>query len=140
MTRLFLFLFFIPYLTIAQSNADKILTNSSMAVGIIAEDCYGGKNVESYCMTGVDKSLTKGTIILIGGIQNCKKNYSNSTTQFYEILYDSKSYFVEKDKVLTKESYYSQIENMSSPMADDRLGSDGIPVPAAAIQCTVELD
>jgi hypothetical protein len=118
MTRLSFLLIFIPCFTFAQSKADKILTDSSMAVGIISEDCYGGKNVESYCMAGVDKSLTKGSIILIGGIQNCKRSYSNTTTQFYEILYNMETYFVEKDKVLTEESYYSQIEKMSSTMAD----------------------
>lgn len=102
----------IPLLVFSQSKKSEILTDTSMAVGIIGEDTYVGKSVGSYCLNGVDKYLTKGTTILISGIENCKKSYSNETTQFFEIVHNKKTYYIERDKLLTDKSYYEQIESM----------------------------
>lgn len=114
---LFFFILF-SNTSLGQSAKYKILTGTSMAVGIVGEDGFVGNNVGSYCLNGVDKYLKKGSAVLISGIENCKKSYSNDRTEFFEIIYSNKTYYIEKEKLLTEQSYYSQIENMSTELAD----------------------
>ncbi len=114
-----LFLFIVaPILAQAQDIPDKILTDTSMAIGIISEDYFGGKSVDSYCITGTDKYISKNSIVLISGIKNCKRSYSSELTMFYEFVYKKQTYFIQKEKIITNESYYSQIERMSPGKAD----------------------
>lgn len=101
-----------------QYKADKVLTDTSMAVGLVGEDGFVGKGVGTYCTNGIDKYIKGGTAVLISGIENCKRSYLNTTTGFFEIIYNNQTYFIEKDKLLTESSYYSQIENMSTGLAD----------------------
>lgn len=118
MYKFFLFLLLIPVTSFCQTTKDRVLNDTTMAVGIVGEDGYVGKNVESYCYTGIDKYLKRGSAVLISGINNCKKSYSTEYSQFYEIIYNNQTYFIEKEKLLTELSYYSQIQNMSSSLAD----------------------
>jgi hypothetical protein len=118
MNRLSILLSLFPLFTIGQTKSTPILNSKSFAVGVVVDDCYIGQNVEGYCAKSGDKNLRKGTGVLIVGIQNCKPSYTSTTTQFYEILYNGKPYYIEKDKVVTDESYYSQIEKMSTSEAN----------------------
>lgn len=94
------------------------MTDSTSAVGIVSEDCFVGKSVGTYCINEVDKNLTKGTPILISGILNCKKSYSNETNQYYKIIHNNKTYFIEKEKIKTFDGYYEQIEAMPTEKAN----------------------
>jgi len=114
-----LFLFFlIPIFSFGQTNKIEILTDTSIAVGIVIEDCYVGKSIDSYCFNNLDKHLKSGAVVLISGIKNCKKSYSNDNNKFFEIRNNNETYFIEEEKLLTDETYYSQIENMLPNVAD----------------------
>jgi hypothetical protein len=118
MYKLFFLFFMLPLASLCQSKADKVLTDTSMAVGLVGEDGFVGKSVGTYCLNGIDKYIKRGTAVLISGIENCKKSYSNDNSQFFEIIYNNQTYFIERDKLLTETSYYSKIENMSPELAD----------------------
>ena len=49
----------------AQNSVDKILTDTTMVVGVVAEDGFAGNSVGSYCINGVDKYFKKGTAVVI---------------------------------------------------------------------------
>jgi hypothetical protein len=114
---LFLFLT-IPTVSLCQTEFEKILTDSTSAVGVVFEDCFVGKSVGTYCINDVDKNLVKGTPIIISGVLNCKKSYSDDIIQYYRIIHNDNTYFIEKEKLKTFDGYYEQIEAMPSEKAN----------------------
>lgn len=97
----------------SQNENTKILTDSTMALGAIGESTYIGQSISSYCSNGFDKHLEKGEIVVISGIQSCKKSYSNTETEFFEIIFKNKVYYIEREKLVTESSYFEQIKNFS---------------------------
>ena len=117
--RTIVFLFFLfPATCFSQAAKDPVLTDTSIAVGIIREGGFVGNHVDNYCLKGIDKYLDKGVSVLISGIEVCKDRYSSSSTSFFQIMYNRHTYYIEKDKLLTRDSYYNQLKAMSSATAD----------------------
>jgi hypothetical protein len=102
----------LPFVSTAQSSRTEILTDTTMAIGVIAEDCFVGKSISSYCINGSDKEFSVGDAVLISGIQKCTKSYSNETTQFFEIKQYKNTYYIERSKLLINATFFEQIENM----------------------------
>jgi len=103
---------------LAQKDSQKILTDTTLAAGVVGESGFVGKEVGTYCLNGIDKYLEKGTVVIISGIKNCKESYSAGRSKFYEILYNNTTYYISKENLLTVYDYYGQLENMESNRAD----------------------
>lgn len=115
---LLLILLILPVFSYSQYQEPRILSDTTLAAGIIKENTYVGNTISSYCSNGFDKQLDEGTAVIISGIQICSKSYSDYRSEFYEILYNNKTYYVEKDKIETDASFFGQIERMSKEKAD----------------------
>lgn len=113
--RLLLICVFTSYsiLGFCQNNNPKILTDSTMVLGAIRESTYVGQSISSYCTNGFDKHLEKGEIVVVSGVQSCKNSFSNTETEFFEIFFKNKVYYIEREKLLTDSSNFEQIKNFS---------------------------
>ena len=78
---------FSSFFTKAQSSSDKILTDSTVAIGVILEDSFVGNSVGTLCIKGFDKYIKRNTGVIISGIETCKKGYSDESSLFFEIIY-----------------------------------------------------
>ena len=123
-TTLLFITLFITSVIYGQKKSDNLLQDSSYAIGIISETCNVGKTLPSHCISGNDKELNKRDMVIIRGVYNCVKGYTDDTTRrgigysgdtnrFYEIIYDNETYFIDYSNVITDKTYYNQIESMS---------------------------
>src|ERR1035437_2901543 len=103
-------------------NVTQPITDTSMVVGVVKEDCLG--KILDYCSVSTDKEFKKGTTVIVCGIQECKKNYSNviiinkDVVQYYEICRNKQTYYIERDKLATMPNVYEEIALLSSDHAD----------------------
>lgn len=111
-------LLILPVFSYSQQQESSILSDTTLVVGIIKENTFIGNTITSYCSNGFDKQLDEGITVIISGIQICSKSYSDDRSEFYEILHDNKTYYVERDKIETDASFFGQIERMSKEKAD----------------------
>jgi hypothetical protein len=78
----------------------KHLTDSTLIVGVVIKDYFAGISVnELNCTTWGVKTLTVGTPVIVCGINRCFGLNSIDTTDFFEIFYHKKSYFVSKQNL-----------------------------------------
>ncbi len=101
----------------AQTDEKKIIGDSTIVLGILTDDSYVGINLTDYCSVGYDRELKSGTIVFVSGTKRCTKSYSSGNYDFYEIIYNAKTYFIEKDKVLIKDYSFDDIKNLSDETA-----------------------
>jgi hypothetical protein len=87
-----------PVLIFAQTSGNIAPKNTSLIAGFVNEDCFVGKSVSSYCSRGTDKSLSKNTLVFVSGVITCTGTYS-SDRQFYEIVYNRNTYYIEREKL-----------------------------------------
>ncbi len=111
--KILIFLSFVTINSFSQTETNKILNDSTSAVGLVLEDVLVGESMGTYCYPASEKEIKRGAKIIISDAQECKNNYMDETLNFYEIIYNNKTYFIEKGKVKTEESYYSQLLNMN---------------------------
>jgi hypothetical protein len=97
----------------SQKETNQVLKDSTFAVGVVLEDTFVGTSIETYCTSSYEKEIFRGSKIIISDAQECKQSYSDETKKFYEIIYNNKTYFIEKEKVITEESYFSQLIQMN---------------------------
>lgn len=116
MQKILFIVLFLPVFSLAQDKKYEVLTDTSMVVGIIKEDEFVGRSIGSYCISGVDKYLKKGTIVLISGVEVCTNSYSNK--EYFEILYKNQTYYAERNKIITNETNFEQIASMYTSLAD----------------------
>jgi len=109
---LLLVLFITNYIE-AQTEGKKIISDSTIVLGVITDDSYVGKSLTDYCSAGFDKELKSGTIVFVCGTKRCSKSYSTENYDFYEIIYNAKTYYIEKDKVVIKDYSFDDIKNLS---------------------------
>lgn len=108
---------FITSLLYGQKKNNKLLNDSSMAVGVISENCFVSSEWNDYCETNTRKNLSKGDIVVICGVRRCY--YSGEILHnYYEVVFDKETYFVDTSKVVTDKTYYEQIEDMTTERAD----------------------
>jgi len=101
----------------AQTEEKKIIGDSTIILGIITDDSYVGVSLTDYCSAGYDKELKGGTIVFVSGTKRCDKSYSTENYDFYEIIYNAKTYYIEKDKVVIKDYSFDDIKNLSDETA-----------------------
>jgi len=119
MSNALILILLFPVFIYAQTKDSKTLTETTVVLGSIIEDGFAGESVTSYCSSGVDKYLTKGTRVVVSGVTDCKKSYSDDIVQFYEIIYKNKTYYIERSKLsLAEESYYDEISLMTPEQAE----------------------
>jgi len=106
------FILFLALLTCARGFAQEKITDTTMVVGVLNDDTFLGNSVALYCSPGIDQYVSKGTAVIISGVQSCSSYGSIKT--IYEVLYKNKTYYIENDKLYTKEAYYTQILAMSA--------------------------
>lgn len=100
----------------AQTEEKKIIGDSTIILGVLTENSYVGADLTNYCFVSYDKELKRGTIVFISGAKSCNKS-SSGDNDFYQIIYNAKTYFIEKGKVLTKDYSFEDIKNLSEETA-----------------------
>ena len=104
----------ISSLSFGQLETNKKLADSTMVFGLVNNSCVVGESIDSSCSKSGTKVLMKNTMVQISGTANCKEHYSYSRLyDFYEIIYNNKPYFIEKEDLNTvDDSIYSKISEM----------------------------
>lgn len=98
----------------AQTEGKKVIGDSTFVLGIITDDSFAGNSISEYCSASADKWLTKGSVVFVSGAKRCTKSYSSEINDFYEIIYNTKTYYIEKEKVLIENYTFDDINNLSS--------------------------
>ena len=114
----FLMVHFTTIYVKAQTEEKKIIGDSTIILGFITEDSYVGTSINDYCSIGYDKKLKEETMVFISGSTRCNKNYSSINYDFYEVIYNAKTYFIEKEKVFIKNYSFEDIKNLSEETAN----------------------
>ncbi len=109
--KLFLLLFLVTFTSLAQSETSQIITDSTIVVGVILDDCYLIKSIELSRYHSEIK-IKRGTAVIISDAQRWENPYSNELQGYYEILYNNKTYYIENDKINVNELYYPQLLSM----------------------------
>jgi hypothetical protein len=105
-------------LLIASTNSfgqHKSIADTTIIFGIVREDCFVGTEVSSYCTNGINKSLSSRTAVIVCGAKSCIRDFSKTTSEFYEISYNNKIYFIERDNLFISKDYsFEDILNKSN--------------------------
>ncbi len=113
MKAIIFLLFLSPFIGLAQSEQSEELSDTSLAVGILSEDAFAGKAIGSYCFSSPDKYLKRGTTVIISGAEVCQQLSTGTRKEFFEILFNHKFYLIEKENLVTRPTYFTQLEKMS---------------------------
>jgi hypothetical protein len=89
-----------------------------MVVGVIREDCFADTLENIHCISESNKKLKKGEIILIGGVGECTNQITSYRIPYYEILFNNKIWYLDTAKVITDNSYFDKLEDMTSESAE----------------------
>lgn len=88
------------------------ITDSTIIVGMVKNDCYVSKNIGSTCSVGYDRKLEPKSIVFVRGAKACQNSYSSE--DFFEIIFKKNIYFIEKDNlVISKDFSYSDLVSLS---------------------------
>lgn len=109
--KLVFMFFLVTFISLAQSETSRILTDSTSIIGEIINDSNLMESIYQYRNT-FDKEIKRGTKVLVTDIQKWKKLNSNEFQEYFEILYNNKTYYLESDKIIIDENYYSQLLTM----------------------------
>lgn len=102
-----------------QSKTNFIINDSSLIKEVIPKTTFVRKEITYCCHDNIfidgHETLHAGDSVIISGIASCKACYSypDSYSDFYEIIYKRKTYYIAKDELMSNDDYYSQIEKMS---------------------------
>lgn len=120
MKKIILLLLFLPFIGFAQNDSintiekKELLTDTTIVYGKVIKESFVGDNISQYCLDGSDKIIEEGEILVISGALECKSTYPDKVTQFYEILYKNKNYFIKKENVFTINDNFIQILNFDN--------------------------
>lgn len=101
----------------AQTEEKKTLSDSTCVLGVITEGCFVGNSISSYCFIGSDKWLTRGSVVFVSGTRKCTSSYPTEIKDLYEIVHNTKTYYIEKDKISIKNYTFEDINNLSAETA-----------------------
>ncbi len=98
-----------------QFTTSKLINENSVAKGTFKDDSLVYNIMEKYCHETKlnDKEIKKDTEVIISDLKYCKKGYSDYPYEYFEIIYNNKIFYVEKEKIITEESYSNEISTMS---------------------------
>ena len=116
LTVLFILVFCTSVYIKAQTEGNKIINDSTIIFGLIPDDSYVGKSITGLCSAGYDNELKGGSIVIVSGTEKC--TFLSENHDFYEIIYNTKTYFIEKEKMLIKDFTFDDINNLSSETAN----------------------
>lgn len=118
MLRTIIILLLLPITCIAQSNKEKSLTDTTIAFGIVKAESFVSSKAEPYCQDLFEKQLSKGTLVLIVGIDSCMDKNLNAQGRYYEIICLNQLYFINASNLLTKDSYYDKLKLLTQERYD----------------------
>lgn len=99
-----------------QSKKNTLFNDSTTVYGYVNENVFVGQSTGLNCFGGSDLFLSKGTIVIVSGVNSCKYSGSETINPFFEILVNCKTYYIEKDKLYTENDYYSILDTLPIPI------------------------
>lgn len=102
----------------ASSQEAKIKADSTVVFGIVNEEVFLSNEIDSDCYSIGPKKLSKGTVVVVVGIENCYNNSSQSYTSFYEINHNSRLYFIPEYQLTIENYSFSDFNKLSKSDAE----------------------
>ena len=109
----FLIFFFTTTSVIGQSKIPKDISDTSVVFGIIMEDSWVGETISKNCYTNLDKFFSKGTYVIINNAHICNSDVYTKPERYFEVLFNSKTYFIQFDKLVTLDNIFPSIRAFS---------------------------
>lgn len=86
-----------------------VITDSTLILGILTESYEVGELNVTDCYLHNTQFLEEGSKVIICGAKRCKNINSELESDYYEIVYKEKSYFINSNKILIKNYRFEDI-------------------------------
>lgn len=93
-------------------NKSITITDSTLILGILNESSYVGELNLTDCYLNSNKFLEVNSRVLICGAKRCKNINSETTSDYYQIVYKETIYYIEFDKVTFPNFNFQTILNL----------------------------